>query len=122
MPVTPCSGFPNADRIRQREVDLGERLERRRERAVLKEVALSGQRVVEQAPRRTDARVPSPFGSHVAESRRDVVLVGLVRAVRHARVARIDRPVGAAGNAVDCCPGWNAFRCSFRLANGWFTS
>ncbi len=47
----PSSGSWNAGVVDvRRVVDFRQRLERRRERAVLEEVALPGQRVVEQAP------------------------------------------------------------------------
>ena len=92
VPVTPASGFANggADTL-QREVDFGQRLERRRERAVLEEVALSGQRVVEQPPRRAHRRAAvAAHVPHRGEPRRDVVLVGRIGASRHAGVARVD--------------------------------
>ena len=81
-----------ADEV-QRVVHLGQRLERRRQRPVLEEVALPRRRVVEQPPAAADDGLPAPL--HVpdaADARRDVVPVGLVGAARHARIAGIDEP------------------------------
>ena len=76
----------------RRRVDFDERRERRREHAVLEEVALAGERVVEDAPRGAQARAAGarriPGQAH---ARREVVLVRLVGAARHALVARIDQ-------------------------------
>ena len=76
-----------------RRVDLQERGKRRRQHAVLEEVALPGERVVEQSPRRAHRRsavaVDVPHG---AEPRREIVLVGCVGAAGYAWIAGIDEP------------------------------
>ncbi len=80
---------------RGRRVDLDERRERRCKDAVLEEVSLADERVVENPPRGPDGRRRAP--AHVpygAEPRCDVVPVGGVRASRNSGVARIDEPDG----------------------------
>ena len=86
---------------------LDQRRERRREHAVLEEVSLPGERVVEDAPGAAQRRaaVALRIPDH-AEPRREVVLVGLHRC-RAARPGRRDtraRPARA-GKRCDCSPG-----------------
>ena len=90
-PVIEFERVGERDR-RRRRVDLDERRERRREHAVLEEVPLPGERVVEDPPRAAERRPAVALRiPHRAEPRREVVLVGRVSAARHARVAGIDQ-------------------------------
>ena len=77
----------------QRKVHLGQRLKRRRQRAVLEEVALSRQRVVEHAPGAADARASIALRiPHRRDPRRHVVRVSRIRAARDAGIAGIHEP------------------------------
>ena len=82
-------------RDRRRRVELNQRRERRRQHAALEEIALAGERVVEDAERRANAgaAVTGRVPRH-RQARRDVVLVSGDDATRDVRVARIDQTGG----------------------------
>ena len=88
-----AAGRSSVTGVRRRVVHLDQRRERRRQHAVLEEVALPGERVVEHAPRRAHARLarrrsdPTP-----APSRGAKLFLSVGSAARHARVAGIDEP------------------------------
>ena len=77
----------------EREIHLSERLEWWGERAVLEEVALAGDGVIEESPSGADAGATGAEGvPNGGEARRKIVGIGVVGAPRCARIAGVDEP------------------------------
>ena len=119
VPVTP------AERIRERRsrrrggvVHLGQRLERRREHAVLEEVALPGERVVEDAPRaRARSSGRRRVGSQTAAERAARRCSCRSRRCRAARRRRRDRRARPARSGTSSTAGRDGTRSGDRCVS-----